>query len=644
MKILVAEDDLTSRKILESLLKKLGHNPIITKNGREALEKFQEPNAPQLIILDWMMPQLNGLEVCEKIKSNSTNGLPYIIMLTMKNTKEDIVKGLEVGANDYLSKPYNPEELKARLNVGIRIIKMQHQLKEKVNQLEASESKYRNIIKNMQNVYFRTDIEGNLKMINPSGLNILGYQKADEILDKNIRSSLLHQPQITDKILKILKQKQKLRNIELKLKKKDDSVITVIANIAYLYDENHNVVGIEGTFSDITERKKAIAEKEKLQKQFHQAQKLETIGTLVGGIAHEFNNILTPILGYTELAKDLVENNPKLKNMIEQISDGSYKAKDLVEQILIFDRQEEQEKQPLNLKVIIKETAKFMQKSIPKSIKVDTVIKESAKVLADPAQIKQMIVNLCTNSFQAIGENPGKIKITINVLKPTKDFIKFHPGIEKERKYVQISIEDNGKGIDEAIINRIFEPFFTTKPVNIGDGLGLSVVHGIVKGHNGEITVESEKDVGTTFNIYLPVYISQKTEGNQKEINISKTKLGTILLIDDEESVLMYFKAVLQKFGYIVNAFKSGKKAISEFEKNKSNYSLILTDLSLPEISGLDLAKEMHKMNADIPIILVSGYGKEAEEKLKDRKIVKKVLHKPIRPKELIYEIKAFLK
>ena len=330
--------------------------------------------------------------------------------------------------------------------------------------------------------------------------------------------------------------------------------------------------------------------------------------------------------------------------MIEQISDGSYKAKDLVEQILIFDRQEEQEKQPLNLKVIIKETAKFMQKSIPKSIKVDTVIKESAKVLADPAQIKQMIVNLCTNSFQAIGENPGKIKITINVLKPTKDFIKFHPGIEKERKYVQISIEDNGKGIDEAIINRIFEPFFTTKPVNIGDGLGLSVVHGIVKGHNGEITVESEKDVGTTFNIYLPVYISQKTEGNQKEINISKTKLGTILLIDDEESVLMYFKAVLQKFGYIVNAFKSGKKAISEFEKNKSNYSLILTDLSLPEISGLDLAKEMHKMNADIPIILVSGYGKEAEEKLKDRKIVKKVLHKPIRPKELIYEIKAFLK
>jgi signal transduction histidine kinase/CheY-like chemotaxis protein len=380
---------------------------------------------------------------------------------------------------------------------------------------------------------------------------------------------------------------------------------------------------------EIEERKQAETEKEKLRDQLQQTQKLEAIGTLAGGIAHDFNNILTAILGFAELAKMKNKAGQSLDNEIETILQSANRAKGLVKQILTFSRQSKQDIHALSIQPIIKEAGKLMRASIPTTISItediDPVV---GPIMADPTQIHQIIMNLCSNAAHAMEDKGGTLKITLE---------SFHLGDEQQHlmlylpqgEYAKLTVSDTGHGMDETVKERIFEPFFTTKSVGKGTGMGLSVVHGIVKSYNGAITFESRLGEGTIFNIYLPL-----TEG--VPVKIDHQTHGPpvaggekILLIDDEVVIVEMLRKSLAFFGYNVDAVTDSKEALRLFQKNQEKYDVIITDQTMPQMTGLELAREIRKIRADIPVILCSGYSTLVTEKNKKDLFISEFVTKP---------------
>jgi CheY-like chemotaxis protein len=361
---------------------------------------------------------------------------------------------------------------------------------------------------------------------------------------------------------------------------------------------------------------------------------MEAIGTLAGGVAHDFNNILSAIYGYLNLAKRHVDKPEKLTADLEEIVHGASRAEELVKQILSFSRTTDQEMQPLVLSTIIKEALKLIRSSIPASIEIKQDIETDYKVLAVATQIHQVIMNLCTNAYHAIKDNKGVISLTLHEFEISESVI-VPLGEVKPGHYLRLTVSDTGCGIDKENIDKIFEPYFTTKKAGEGTGLGLSVIHGIVTNHNGYITVYTESGQGTSFHLYFPIYkgpdfkVEQKVE--EKPIRKGDER---ILLVDDEPGIINIFNILLADYGYTITAFSESSEAFLEFEKNPHKYDLLVSDLTMPGLSGDELIKKCQEVRADIPVILCSGYSRLiVDEKTKDLKInayIQKPLHEKI--------------
>lgn len=371
-----------------------------------------------------------------------------------------------------------------------------------------------------------------------------------------------------------------------------------------------------------------------LEKQLLQAQKMETIGTLAGGIAHDFNNIMTPILGYSEIIMAKMTVDDPLYQYNQQILNGAVRAKELVKQILAFSHKENHTKEPVFIDKIIKETLQLMSSLIPRTISIYKHLDHHCgKVLADPAQLHQVIANLCTNSFHAMEETGGHL--TVELKKVTID-------LEKKQRYpelnvgehAQLIIADSGKGMNHETKHRIFEPFFTTKPVGKGTGLGLSVVHGIIKNHSGTITVESEENMGTVFRIFLPLIKQDDNSPEERLLNDEETKdkrsEKIILLLDDHRDITELLKIMLMNQGFSVESYNDSQTALKDLLKDPGHFSLVITDLYMPEIKGIDLLKEIHRKRKDLPSIIITGHDDELSEWEKKTYNIKKILHKPI--------------
>jgi len=394
-------------------------------------------------------------------------------------------------------------------------------------------------------------------------------------------------------------------------------------------DERGNTITIFGANQDITDRKRAEEEKAQLESQLRRSQKLETIGTLAGGIAHDFNNILTPIMGYTDMALTSLPEDHPVASDLKQVLIGTNRAKELVAQILTFSRQIEQEPQALHVHVLIKEALKLLRPSIPTTIEIRQLIDTScAKIYADPAQIHQVIINLCTNAFQAMEEKGGTLTIELKQVTISEANAKLRSNLKQDEN-IRLTIQDTGPGMDDVILERIFEPFFSTKPVGKGTGLGLSVVHGIVKSHQGEIVAASEKGKGATFHIYLPT-ISEHRDGKQKDAPEIAGGNESILIVDDEESVANVIKRMLERLGYSVEIKTSSINALKAFRKNPEKYDLVITDLTMPSMNGLQLARRLNEKRAGIPVILITGYGEEVTAQMQKEHGIREILGKPI--------------
>jgi signal transduction histidine kinase/ActR/RegA family two-component response regulator len=376
------------------------------------------------------------------------------------------------------------------------------------------------------------------------------------------------------------------------------------------------VLTAEGEFLYFVYIAHDITDKKKLEEELFQAQKMEAIGTLAGGIAHDFNNILAAILGYTELARMELPEGTNAWNDLEQVIIAGNRATELVKQILTFSRKNEHQKKPLRIYLLVKEAVKMLRSSLPSTIDIRTEIDEdSGLVLADPTNIHQIVFNLCTNAAHAIGSKQGRIEILLRQTELIEADLDDHPCLEPG-PFILLTVQDNGCGMDEKTMARIFDPYFTTKEQGAGTGLGLAVTLGVVEDCGGFIEVESELGKGAAFHVYLPVLPEEDAEVLENEEGCPLPG-GTerILFVDDEPSIVHISKAILSTLGYIVIAETESLSALEKFVAAPEAFDLLITDQTMPELTGSELAKAILAIRPDLPIILCTGYTAVLPEK-----------------------------
>ena len=362
---------------------------------------------------------------------------------------------------------------------------------------------------------------------------------------------------------------------------------------------------------EINDRKNTEEEKEKLLKQLIQSQKMEAIGTMAGGIAHDFNNILMPILGYTELAMNSLPAGSKNRGYLKQVVNAGHRARDLVTQILTFSRHDEHDKRPVRIQPLVKETIKLLRSSLPATIEIhEAVASGDSSILGCPTQIHQVVMNLCTNAYHAMRDRGGRL--TVTVAESGSDGMV--PPELAGKEIVRLSVTDTGYGIDPAIKDRILEPYFTTKSKDEGTGLGLSVVHGIVKNYGGHLTFQSETGKGTTFHVLFPKI--QASEAAREDHAAEQIPGGSehIWVLDDDPMIAQMEKSMLERFGYRVQAFTDGETFLRAFEQSTESIDLILTDMTMPKMTGADLAQKIIAIRPDVPIVLCSGFNETIDE------------------------------
>ena len=361
----------------------------------------------------------------------------------------------------------------------------------------------------------------------------------------------------------------------------------------------------------------AQIERQAMERQLRQAQKLEAIGTLAGGIAHDFNNILSAMNGYAELARIDIGDDAAVLAHLEAIAQGGARGAKLVRQILTFSRRQEQERIPTELGPVVTEVVTLLNATLPATIEiVTTIAPDLPLVLADATEVHQVLMNLCTNAWHAMHERPGRLEVRLEALVADADFAEAHPPLTTG-DYVRLSVGDTGHGMDADTMARIFEPFFTTKGPQVGTGLGLSVVHGIMQAHDGAITVYSQPGEGTTFHLYFPAHASDAAPVVERQQELPRGDGQRVLFVDDEVPLAHMGRKMLERLGYVVTAVTSPAEALAIFSANPQSFDLVFTDLTMPGRSGTDLAADMIARRHDLRIVLVTGYTTLTSERVR---------------------------
>ena len=404
---------------------------------------------------------------------------------------------------------------------------------------------------------------------------------------------------------------------------------------AKLFDENNQWIGNLGIMRDITEREQA-------EMRIQQSQKIESIGNLAGGIAHDFNNLLFPIVGMAELLMEDLPPDSRERVSAEEIYKAGKRGSDLVKQILAFSRQSERKKIPVRVQQVLKEVLKLCRSTIPANIEItQNISTDCGMVMADPTQIHQIAMNLITNAFHAVGPTDEKISVQLKAIEIEGDDVAhslLQPG-----QYVMLSVSDTGNGIDPEILDKIFDPYFTTKGQGKGTGLGLAVVHGIVKEHKGDIKVYSELGKGTTFNVYLPLMKKSPEAISVEKVSSTFTGDERILLVDDEEPIMRLEKQILERLGYQVTARISSVDALEAFKANPDAFDLVISDMTMPNMTGDQLTHKLLSIKPDIPVIILTGFSERISQENAAAFGIKGLLMKPIVRSELAKMIRQVL-
>ncbi len=670
MKVLIAEDNYDDRKMLKYTLEHQGNTTIEAGNGKKALE-LASANIPDLIISDALMPDMDGFEFLRAIKSDDKlKDIPFIFYsATYIGDKEEAL-ALSLGADAFIAKPKEPDEfwneilaiienskLKKRKHSDSHLVKDDEEylksyskivatkLEEKVKELndaiqkiELTESRYTNLFNSMRDVIIITDIERNILEVNQPALrNIFGYE-SDEVIGKNTRIFFANEEDYHKTGVEIFDLKEYIEDVifEILYKRKNGEVFAGELHAHKFLDKTGVPLGNMGIIRDITDRKK-------LEAQLIHSQKMEAVGRLAGGLAHDFNNILTAMIGYCTLSKMKMSEDDPQRHYIEQILTLSEKAASLTNGLLAFSRKQVMKLEPVNINEVIKKVEKLFSRLIGEDISIKIAFKENnLYILADNIQIEQVLFNLATNARDAM-PNGGILAITTEHTRIDNLFIDMH-GYGSLGDYALITVSDSGIGMEKDILQNIFEPFFTTKELGRGTGLGLSIVYGIIKQHNGFINAYSEKNKGTTFKIYLPL-IRPSSIIIEEECEHLPMVGGTetILLVEDDADSRNVTKIILQHAGYHMIEAADGKEAIKKFIQYKDLVDFLLLDVVLPLKSGKEVYDEIRNIRTDIKTLFISGYTADI---INSKGLLREGLEfiaKPIQPKILLQKIREIL-
>ncbi len=489
-----------------------------------------------------------------------------------------------------------------------------------------------------------TDLDGVIKYVNDAEARAMGYSR-DELIGVSTEKfgedpeRGATQREIVQETLEHGQWRGEVVN-----RTADGQEVIVDLRTRVVFDEQGRKNSLAGISTDITERKRAEAERENLQAQLIQAHKMEAIGTLSGGIAHDFNNILSPLMIHAEMALMELPSDSPLQRHVKKIYQSSERARDLVKQILTFARKQEAARAPIKVSLMVKETAKFLRSTIPTTIDIQYDIRtEQDLVLGDPTELNQLIVNLSTNAAHAMEERGGSLVIRVENetfdARAVEHFSDMEPG-----PYVVLRVEDTGEGIEPQVLDKIFEPYFTTKETGKGTGIGLAVVHGIVKSYGGDITVGSDPGKGACFTVYLP---QVRDDGDRTQSKNGSFQLPRgnerILFVDDEEAALGAIPPMLEALGYSVTAKRSSVKALAAFTEDPGAFDLIITDQTMPGMTGKELAREMLAIRPELPIILYTGYSPQIDEERAKAMGIQGFVMKPIVMKEMANTIREVL-
>jgi len=447
-----------------------------------------------------------------------------------------------------------------------------------------SEKKYRELVNSLPQIVFEMDANGLITFANRKAYDLLGYTQDD--IDKGLNALEIIISQDRDRAMENIRRRldgQEATNCEYTIFRKDGSTISVVIHINPIIGKNRSAC-FRGIMIDISDQKQAEEDKKKLEVQLHQAQKMESIGTLAGGIAHDFNNVLTSIIGYTELTMDDVTEVSSAKKNLQNVLKAAMRAKDMVQQILAFSRKTDNEKKPIKVQTVVKDALKMLRASIPSTVQIHQNINDDCRpVLADPTQIHQVVMNLATNAYQALQEKGGLLELTL--MEEKIGFDNSDPDLGPGT-YLKLMVSDTGHGMDNVVMEKIFDPYFTTKSPGEGTGIGLAVVHGIVKSHGGHIKVDSKIGEGTAFHIYLPLIETGPSE--PRAITAEPVPTGTerILFVDDQSDIVFMTQQILERLGYQVTSRTSSLEALEAFRAKPDEYDLVITDMTMPNMTG----------------------------------------------------------
>lgn len=482
---------------------------------------------------------------------------------------------------------------------------------------------------------------GIIEQVNEKWCHMLGYTR-EELLEKSV--AMLYPDaaafdRVTTEMVDKLRQGDS-GTLEAKWRCKDGRTVDVSISYAAVETKQNHVVAF--TVQDISGQKQMEQERIRLETMLRQAQKMEAISTLAGGIAHDFNNILSPILIQTEMALlDLPPGSP-IKNNLDDVLEAGNRARELVKQILTFSRQDKQDRQPILISSIVKESLKLIRATLPVTIAIEQrILAVSDMVLADSSQIHQVLMNLFTNAFQAMKEKGGVLQVDLEHLEldaeASAQVLNLTPGA-----YVKLTVIDNGIGMDRATMDRIFDPYFTSREKGRGTGMGLAVVHGIVKNYGGAISVKSGPGQGACFEVYLP---SLEPEGVEKAGALAALPEGheRVLLVDDEESIVDTMQMMLERLGYQVEAKMSSLEAFETFSAAPHDFDLVISDQTMPGMTGEEFSKKLMALRPDVPIILCTGFSHVIDEEKAKAMGIRKLIMKPVVMREMALTIREIL-
>jgi PAS domain S-box-containing protein len=510
-------------------------------------------------------------------------------------------------------------------------------------QLKEAEIRYRGMFENAIEGIYQSTPDGRYLVVNAALARMYGYEHTEELMQQvsDIQTQIYVDATFRQRFKEQIEQTGFVHGLEYQVRRRDGSVIWISESARAVRDANGAVHHYEGFIDNITDRKEAEAERAKLEKQMLHAQKLDAIGTLAGGMAHDFNNILCAILGYTELALLDPQIKGASRDNLQMVLKSAHRAKDLIKRILTFSRPADTERHPLKLGAILKEGVKMLLATLPSSIAIHVDIRTDRDVVvADATEMHQIIMNLGTNAGHAMKSKGGRLEYELDAL-----YLETHSASLSipAGEYVHLVVRDTGRGMSPEVVERIFEPFFTTKAPGRGTGLGLTLVQKIVSRSGGYIKVNSQEGQGTAFHIYLPQSPEPPTPVWADPDEILRGRREQILVVDDETPVLDMLQQQLRKMGYRVITRADSQEAVKTFRADPDRFDLVITDHTMPGLQGADLAEELGSIRPEVPVILMTGLNQPPDLSASRYAPFRFVFQKPINMIELSHCMRKFL-